>query len=267
MTYRLGKTDYREMNRQTWRGPALWVVLVLAFYLWGSFLSTGVDRYLSFLSYPFLKINIYAREHLSGMADYFISRGVLEQKITTLENEQIRLRCIVADKEVLQTENNDLKTQLLLPIRKNNSMLAEIISRPDQTPYDILLLDGGLNTGRFAINQLVIIENIALGRVMELGERYTKVKLFSSYGNELPVIIGKKSLPAVAVGVGGGNFTMTLPRDLAVLEGDSISAPLLGDFVLGNVGKIIKDENNPSQKIIFKLPVNIYELRFVQVLK
>jgi len=65
--------------------------------------------------------------------------------------------------------------------------------------------------------------------------------------------------------LGGGNFEVKLPRGVDIREGDVISFPAINTQIVGVVEKIKVKAADPFQTILFKSPVNIYELRFVEI--
>ena len=66
-------------------------------------------------------------------------------------------------------------------------------------------------------------------------------------------------------GLGGGNFAAKLPRDVEVKEGDAAVVPSISTSVFGFVEKIELNPTDSFQKIIFKIPANLSELKWVTV--
>lgn len=69
------------------------------------------------------------------------------------------------------------------------------------------------------------------------------------------------------VGRGGGNFEMVMPKDLTLAKGDQAVLPGIVPYVLGIVETTISDPRDPFQKALLVSPVNIQELKFVEVEK
>jgi len=69
------------------------------------------------------------------------------------------------------------------------------------------------------------------------------------------------------VGRGGGNFEIILPRDLIVQKGTEVVLPGIKPFVLGIVKSFISDPRDSFQKALLVSPVNIQEIKFVEVEK
>jgi hypothetical protein len=56
-----------------------------------------------------------------------------------------------------------------------------------------------------------------------------------------------------------------LPVEIDVNEGDTIVIPQIRPHAFGVVEKIVVDSSDSMQTILFKMPVNIHEFRFVRV--
>ena len=164
----------------------------------------------------------------------------------------------------LKEENDSLKEILN---RKDDSeyVLGYILKKPPFTAYDSFILDIGTKNGIKLNDKVYVYGNILIGEIAEVSYSTSKVKLFSSYNTKYEVIIGKNNIQAVAIGRGGGNFETTVPRDVSVSEGDSITIPEISNSVFGIVGKVIADPARAFSTIIFSQPINIYEQKWVIV--
>jgi hypothetical protein len=80
-------------------------------------------------------------------------------------------------------------------------------------------------------------------------------------------VISGRDIYAPAAGRGGGNFEMTLPRDIKIDAGTDIVIPGITPYVLGVVQDIVSDPRDPFQKLLLASPINIQELKFVQIEK
>lgn len=148
-----------------------------------------------------------------------------------------------------------------------------IISRPPQSPYDILIIgagsENGIKTGMTAMAQ----DNVLLGYVAEVFPSASKVKLISFPNEETNVLIESSGtgtstvVSAIAVGRGGENLEIKLPSSLAINSGDQVKT--MGNFPLmaGTIEKVEMNLSDPFQKLLFRLPVNIQELKYVMIEK
>ena len=104
----------------------------------------------------------------------------------------------------------------------------------------------------------------------------SKAILFSNPGEKTEVLVSLgrsssgeagKDIFMQVVGRGGGNFEMTLPRDLVLEKGTEVQLPGLAPRALAIVETILSDPRDAFQKALLVSPVNIQELKFVEIEK
>ena len=93
----------------------------------------------------------------------------------------------------------------------------------------------------------------------------SKVKLYSSSGNIVEVIIGEEAIRVDALGYGAGNFEIKLPRNSGVSIGDTVYLPNIFPRVLGMIEEIDDNPNDAFERVLFKSPINPFTLRFVEI--
>jgi len=81
------------------------------------------------------------------------------------------------------------------------------------------------------------------------------------------VSIGPENIAAEAIGRGGGNFIVKLPRGVGVEKGDIITMPDISARIFAVVEEIESNPSDPFVTILFKNPVNFNEIKWVQVIK
>jgi hypothetical protein len=187
------------------------------------------------------------------------SEDIGDIKKTNIEPLQILV-------EALKKENSELKELLGRDMsNKNDSVIATILARPNQNPYDIFILDIGRRNG-VKIGDIVLAEGeVVLGEIISISETTSKARLFSTPEIETQVTVGADNINITAIGMGGGNFTIRLPREAKVEIGDPVI--ILGSKVriLGAVGEIFSDPADPFKNILFTSPFNIQQLKWVFV--
>ncbi|OHA58684.1 MAG: hypothetical protein A2571_02855 [Candidatus Vogelbacteria bacterium RIFOXYD1_FULL_44_32] len=192
------------------------------------------------------------------------------------ENEKLRREIKLLNLELIsaQARIEALKTleqELGQTGEINNSLVAgKIILKTGYFSFDNFFLDQG-KTGSSTLikpGQLVITgPNILLGEIIAVYSQTAKAKLYSAAGRKTAVRIGNKNIPALAEGLGGGNYLVNLPSASLVLHNDLVRTEKNGqEYILGVVGTVRKNEETPFQKIYIKPPVNIYELRYAAII-
>ncbi len=202
----------------------------------------------------------------SNLVEYFKSKETLINDKIALEQRLFLSGNMLAINETLTAENESLKDLLG---RKNinlNTTLASVLVKPPQIPYDLLIIDVGEDYGLKIGDKVIANANIYIGEVSEVYPHSAKIILYSTPGRKLSIVLGTNSVSAEAVGVGGGNFNIFLPREVEVKEGDIVVIPAINLNVFGIVEKVNFKETDSFQTVLFKSPVNISELRFVEVI-
>src|SRR3989304_2204585 len=101
-------------------------------------------------------------------------------------------------------------------VGEQQAVVARVISKPPRSFYDTLVVDAGSKEGIQVGEKVLYGDNIMIGEIAEVFEKTSKVRLFSSSGEVIDVTIGKRAVPALAVGIGGGNFEIQIPRDTLI---------------------------------------------------
>lgn len=247
-----------EGNGGFWK-PFAFVLLVVGLYLWGAGLFVEL---FSVITYPYLR--------LSGQISSSLSDAIKERKFLIAENHRLnseneRLRVTAALVEELKKQNEDLRGFTASSDQAAGAVYARVLVKPDHLPYDEIIIDAGRdNNPLLRPGQLVFAApGVILGQIETVTGKFSRVKLYSEGGVSLPVNIGSELIPGIALGLGSGNFSLSLPRGVKVAVGDPVKTSIVGDFVLGYIAKIEKDPNDPFQKITFRSPYNIFNLEWI----
>ncbi len=204
-------------------------------------------------------------KQFQSITAFVVSNKSLREENRLLKEELESIRITELSQNLLREENNALK-EILGRKSDRETLLAAILSRPNKTIYDTLVIDTG-NNNNVRKGERVIINNIVLGEISKVLSNTSVVTLFSSPGIETDVLIGPDDVSAKAVGRGGGNFEILLPRDIDIVVGDTIIMPGINSELFAIVEHVIVNPTDSFQKILFKNPVNIFEIKFVEIVR
>ena len=215
---------------------------------------------------PVLVLGNNLGEKLKNLNSFFISKNSLylqnkdlQIKLAELEMQNLNYNSVLA-------ENASLKEILGRKNEKTDLILSAILTKPNRSVYDTLIIDAGEKKGIKVQDLVYALGNIPIGRVSLVYDDSAKVTLFSNPGEKTPVVAAGDIFMEV-VGRGGGNFEMTIPANFRLIKGDQVSLPGLNSPVLAVVETIISDPRDSSTKALLVSPVNIQELKFVEVKK
>ena len=183
---------------------------------------------------------------------------LLKEQLTSLELQSTALN-LARDRE---------ESLLALLGRKADAqgVIAGVLTRPPQSPYDLIVIDAGSDEMISPGSIVTLPEGPLLGVVSELLSSSAKVRLFSTAGEKTEAILERHSVPVILEGNGGGNFRIVLPRDTEVEVGDRIISPNLSYRLLAVVGEVKVEATDSFKEVLARSPANVFTLRWVSVL-
>ncbi|PCI29144.1 hypothetical protein COB55_02670 [Candidatus Wolfebacteria bacterium] len=180
--------------------------------------------------------------------------------------EQVRdMQLRLLDRNLLREENIELKEMLGRSIDEK-SVLARVLTKPNRSAYDTLVIDVGTDDHISKGDMVLVGDSIPIGKISEVFGSSAIVVLFSSPGEKVDVSIGTSGIVTEATGRGAGNFAIEIPRDIEISIGDIIVAPSISEKMFGNVEELYIDPAHSFKTVLFKSPINIFQLRWVNVL-
>jgi len=268
MSYLLDKKEKRKRFLRITIGVITFLIL---FYfrsgIFGGFssVSQGFFR-------PVLVLGNGVGGRFKNLGAYFAWRSSLSLQNESLQSQLKDEETRILNYNAVLAENESLKETLGRMNTEKSLVLAAILSKPNQSPHDTLVLDVGTARGIKARDMVFAFGNIPMGRIAEVYENSSKVILFSNAGEKTQAIVttatagqADKNIFFELVGRGGGNFEMILPRDITLQKGDLVTIPGINPYTLAVVETVISDPRDPFTKALLSSPVNVQELKFVEV--
>ncbi len=256
--------DKKAKRKKVWGIVSFAILFVFLFYF-NAPVFYGLSYVSNIVFRPFLIFGVNVGNKLDSLSAYFASKESLTQKISDLNLELAFSQARVSNYDTILQENEKLKEIFGRKKEETTMILAVILSKPNRSLYDTLLIDAGSRQGVSTGDLVYALGNVPIGRVEVVYDNSAKVILFSSSGEKMEVIVGETFFELV--GRGGGNFEMILPRGTALVKGNSAVLPGLDASVVGVVETIISDPRDSFQKVLLISPVNIQELKFVEIKK
>lgn len=260
--------NFRQ-NKRSRMKKALFLFFLIALFLFLFFSQKSHDFFAKITlgsSRSFFQKSDDLKNWLDLKWQLFIEKEALFQENEDLKEKIKELETQILSCHVLDQENKDLKNALSLN-KQNDFIVSFIISRPPQAPYDIFILDSGSDNGIKKGMVVTAYGEIMIGYIEEIFSKTSQVKLISFPKNETNAFTLSSSTPVTLIGRGGGNMEINLPRGVEINVGEKIVTNSSEPLILGIVDIIQASETDPFQKIFLRLPVNIYELKYVMVKK
>jgi cell shape-determining protein MreC len=215
---------------------------------------------------PFLEKQKKVEESTPNFFGFFSSKNKLLSENDELKRKLEDTQMVLTDRNLLLKENLELK-EIMGRLVTNDMVLASVLAKPNASLYDTAIIDAGNNLKIKVGDKVFVSGNILVGEIVEVSKNNSKVKFYSSFKEQVSVMVGLYNIEATAIGRGAGNFEIKLPRDIDIKVEDPIFIAGTESRILGNVAEIIFDPKDPFQLILVKSPVNLFELKWVQILK
>lgn len=261
MNYLLDKKIKRKKSLKIALGVALLIVL---FYF-----RPGIFNGFSYISHrlfrPILIVGLNIGEKFKSVGSYFVSKNSLYLQNQKLQMEVKENDARMSNYNSVVAENAGLKEILGRKNEKTTTTLAAILAKPNQSPYDTIIIDIGIKQGIKIGDMVLAMGSVPIGRIGLAYDNSSKVILFSNAGEKTQAVVSGRDVFMELVGRGGGNFEMVLPKDFTLQKGDQVVIPGINPLLLAIVETIISDPRDPFTKALLSSPVNIQQLKFVEV--
>jgi rod shape-determining protein MreC len=239
---------------------AFLVYVVLFTQFFGS-----ISRGVGFVAVPVWKAQGTAASIWDNLYAVFVSKKTLIEENKKLREDVAISGAKLLDRNLLLEENAELKELLGRDVTTQN-VFSVVLTKPNRSLYDTIVIDVGENAGVKKGDRVLYGGTIVIGKVAEVLKNSSKVLLSSSPGEKIDVMVGSNSIETTAYGRGGGSFELELPRDMDVAIGDAITVSGIAPRVLGVVEHIETEPSSPTKTILFKGPVDIFKLKWVEVI-
>ena len=221
-----------------------------------------------FVSMPFWKAKNSSVEGVVNSSQLLRSKRSLIFENDNLKAQIKSIEFELFELGLLRQENESLKELLgRETFDTSSAILGAVLARPNVSPYDTFVIDIGSSSGIKKGNDVFVKGDIFIGRISEVFSNTSTVTLFSSPGQITQITIGLQNISANAEGRGGGNFIVELPRGIDVEKGDIVTMPNIDTKLFAVVEEIEANPSDPFITILFKNPVNMNDVKWVQVIK
>lgn len=268
MNYLLDKKN----KRRKYAHIVFFIIVFFIVFYFRSGIWNGLSLVSSTFFRPVLILGNNIGERFSDFSSYFVSKSSLQKENKDLKLKLSSNEARMINHDSLLAENESLKEIFGRKDTKTSMILSGILSKPNKSVYDTLIIDAGTNQGISSKDMVFAYGNIPIGRVDLVYPNSSKVILFSNSGEKTEIVVSESTptLPSKnifmdLVGRGGGNFEMIIPRDFTLVPGDQVVLPGITSYVVGIVETIISDPRDPFIKALLTTPINIQELKFVEV--
>lgn len=147
----------------------------------------------------------------------------------------------------------------------NKGIIAGVVARPPESPYDILVISAGSDEGVTEGMEAFGAGGVPLGIVSSVTVDFSRITLFSSPGMATGGWVGETSLPIIINGAGAGTINASVPRSADLVVGDVVFVPGPGMLPIGIVSRVDSDPASPSVVLRITPAINLFSTTWVAV--
>ncbi len=218
-----------------------------------------------FIGKPIWKVKTAAVNSIEEAGYVIRTKASVYKENENLIKENTDLKSAMIDYQVLKNENISLKESLGRITPGKDMVLANILTKPNYSPYDTIIIDIGKNVGVLIGNKVYANAITPIGEVVSVYDNTALIALYSNPGRVTEAIIDGVNASVELVGRGGGNFEMTIPVDLPFNKGTLILLPNLSSEVVAVMEDVISTPTDPMKKVLLSSPINVQNLKWVFV--
>lgn len=199
---------------------------------------------------------------------FFSSFGDTAQ--LALQNERLldENTVLANENEALLQKTISLEALLGSPATgKNNTpkIIAGVVTRPLESPYDTLVLAEGTRAGVAQGMEVFGAGGVPIGVISSVLTDFSRVTLFSSPGMSITGWVGRANVPLTISGAGAGVMNASVARSAGIAAGDIVFAPGPGMLPIGSVVRVESDPSSPSVTLRIMPALNLFSISWVIV--
>ncbi len=259
--------DNRRRRLRYYYISSVVIVLIAVLWLANRFFPNALTPVVQIVGIPVSGTEAAIGSGATGLLGLLQSKASLANRNAYLESELAAAQAVKADFARLQQENMQLQNLKAAASTTRETVIARVISKPGFSAYDTAVLKVGSRDG-IKVGDKVLVDGIEIvGEISHVATYTSTVLLYSTPDHKSDVLIGPNGIEAVAVGQGGGNFSLKLPRNTSVAEGDSVLLANYSEKIFGIIQTVTIDDSDSFENILFRNPVSIENVKFVVVEK
>jgi cell shape-determining protein MreC len=241
----------------------IFLIIFLAFAAFGVF--SYFSGFFHFIGRPIWKTKNSISQNIENIGYIVRTKTSVYKENENLLKENVDLKNAMVDYQILKNENNQLKESFGRVSQGNKLILSAILTKPNYSPYDTIIIDIGIDSNIAIGNQVYSSDLVPIGEISEVYSNTALVTLYTNPGQVTEAMIDGTNTSVELVGRGGGNFEMIIPIDLPFTKGTLVYLPNIQSEIVAVIEDVISSPNDPVKKVLLSSPVNVQSLKWVFV--
>jgi cell shape-determining protein MreC len=213
--------------------------------------------------YPFEAMRVWVLESSDSLPSYLRERHVLIKEMEALEQRVAIAEGTENSLAKLQVENEQFR--LLCNAVPEERVIARVVGRPPELPYDIMMLDRGYTHGVLEQAPVFVGSDQVIGYVSRVYAETALVTLVTTAGFESMAYIIGPNIYTYAEGMGGGMMRVQVPQGIPLSVGNTVMLPAIDSGVYGHIAEVVTSPTQPEQFGYVPLSTNLQSMQYVSV--
>lgn len=211
----------------------------------------------------FYKISVDITQSLNAISNV----GNLTEQTDNLNKVKAELESLVAELKAL---NSSLEKRLAQEVKYPDKRFVYARVRNMSESVSEIIISAGQSQGVVA-GDIVVVSNIPVGQVIEVGYQYSKVKLIISNDNKIPVKFADSKLNGFLEYDNTRGFIIrNLPASYNFVKGEfvvatGLNSPYYYGLYIGAVDSVVGSQTDPARTVNIIYPLKLNELEDVFV--
>ncbi len=201
-----------------------------------------ISSSIAVIMYPVHSVNTWLTESSASIPVFVRTRQSLGDEIKVLKNSLTIASRTDLTQQRLFEENNRLRK--LLDIDNEERIVAAILARPDELPYDLLQIDRGQDHGVEVGAPVFTGKDVVIGLVVHVTATYSFIELVTTPGFKSTAFISGPDVVVEMEGMGGGVARVRVPQGVPLAVDNLVYLPSVEPAVFGRISYV---ENTPTQ--------------------
>ena len=213
---------------------------------------------------PFDIVRVWVTESSDSLPQYLRDRSTLVEELQSLKAAAVVDLGNENTISKLQFENDQLRA-LVGEVPKER-LLARVIARPNELPYDMLMLDRGTENGVTLHSPVFLGRDQLIGVVSDVRSKTSLVSLVTTSGFVSTAYVIGPNIYTFAEGMGGGILRVRIPQGIPLNVDDLVILPAVSvTGVFGSVTEVITSPTQPEQYGFVTLSSPLQSIQYVSV--
>lgn len=212
---------------------------------------------------PYDAVRVWVLESDSALPVYLRDRHVLDEQINQLENELVQLEG--SNQTLLKLEKENAELRELLDAVPESRVLARVLARPNQLPYDVLMIDRGERDGIMLHAPVFTGKDQVIGIVTKVLENSSHVTLVTTPGFLATAYVYGPNIYTTTEGMGSGVLRVKVPQGIAINEEDVVILPAMDSGVFGTIARVETSPTKPERYGYVIADTPLQSLQYVSV--